>query len=1002
MKSSEAAFQTPTTVVGRTRERAFLHEAFAQANAGRGQVVLVGGEAGIGKTTLVRDLLRDAGARQSLCLASQCYDLSTTPPYGPWVDLFANAMIGSGSAPIPSAFVGGYLGAITDQARLYAEVREFVTQAAAERTVLIVLEDLHWADPASLELLRYLAPRIGSQRVLLLLTYRDDEITRTNPFYQQLPQILRETGGLRLDLRPLTESELKDLVRSRWRVPDSQEAVLVRYLSGHAEGNPFFATELLRALDDEGIVRSWADTGAPAELDRLVMPSLIQQVIDYRIDKLGTEARDRLAIASVIGQEVPIELWARVAALTEGELLKTVEAAVDAHVLEAGQSGTRVMFVHALTRAALYEGIFPPKRRVVHQQIAEALIDAQAQNPDAIAYHLVQAGDPRAPEWLITAGDAAQRSYAWLSASERFEQAAELLEASGGSEQTRGWLLYRLARLQRYRGGRRAVQAFAAAERIGRQTGDLMLETDARYSLGILQLFSGDFGQGLVNMVDGIERMETQLDATMIESDDRIPWMADSLPSSDRRLLLASDGGIEILRKRGMHHRRGGMPMFLALAGRFHEAEVAAEQFLEATADTSKLGNWVASAKGHCHLGAAIARVHLNDPVGARAHFEAGRALYAALDHHAVMAFSMLCELRESVIPFSTRDVELRRSLGREASEALSRAAGSFLEGLSPERAMLAVHFLDGSWDEALSIANDIPNHGVALLRREVLLTIATIARAQGRVADARAALAQALPLGQATVPGTTLFSESTDVMIVAADLAIDQRSLVEARGWLETLDRWIAWSGATLGQAESQLRWARWYRADGDDARAIELARSAIELARSPEQPLVHIGANRLLGEIAAGAGNVDEARGLLEASLDLAVACQIPHLEALAHASLSLLMAQTGENERARMHYELAMPIVERLGLALPRQQLAAVDARLAAPHSTSASGLTPREQEVLKLVSLGMTDAAIGDALFISSRTASQHLRSIYGKLGVSTRAAATRYAVEHGLA
>jgi DNA-binding CsgD family transcriptional regulator len=156
------------------------------------------------------------------------------------------------------------------------------------------------------------------------------------------------------------------------------------------------------------------------------------------------------------------------------------------------------------------------------------------------------------------------------------------------------------------------------------------------------------------------------------------------------------------------------------------------------------------------------------------------------------------------------------------------------------------------------------------------------------------------------------------------------------------------------------------------------------------------------LLGEIAAGAGNVDVARGLLETSLDLAVACQIPHLEALAHASLSLLMAQTGENERARTHSELAMPMVERLGLALPRQQLAAVDARLAAPHSTSASGLTPREQEVLKLVSLGMTDAAIGDALFISSRTASQHLRSIYGKLGVSTRAAATRYAVEHGLA
>src|SRR6478735_3577612 len=385
MMSTKNPFHTPAMVVGRTKERAFLHEAFVQANVGHGQVVLVGGEA------------------QSLCLASQCYDLSTTPPYGPWVDLFANAPSVPDGPPVPSAFQGGALGAITDQARLYAQVREFIARVAVSSTVLIILEDLHWADPASLELLRYLAPRIGSLRVLLLLTYRDDEITRSNPFYHQLPQILRESGGLRLDLHPLTEAELEDMVRARWRLPAQQEETIARYLRDHAEGNPFFATELLRALDDEGIVRSWSDDDTPVEIDRLVMPSLIQQVIDYRVDKLGPAARDRLAIASVIGQDVPLELWGRVASLSDSELLETVEAAVDAHVLEAGRSGTRVMFVHALTRAALYEGIFPPKRRNIHQQIADALIETRTQNPDAIAYHLVQAGDPRAPEWLITA-----------------------------------------------------------------------------------------------------------------------------------------------------------------------------------------------------------------------------------------------------------------------------------------------------------------------------------------------------------------------------------------------------------------------------------------------------------------------------------------------------------------------------------------------------------------------------------------------------------------------
>ena len=305
-----------------------------------------------------------------------------------------------------------------------------------------------------------------------------------------------------------------------------------------------------------------------------------------------------------------------------------------------------------------------------------------------------------------------------------------MLKASGGSEQTRD-ALYRLARLQRYRSGHRAIEAIAEAERIGQRTGDAMLETDARYSLGVIQLFAGDFGSGITNMIDGIESMGMELDATMAVSDDRVPWMADSLPSIDSQSLRDNDGGIDVLRANGMHHRRGGIPMFLANAGRFHETEAIARQFLEATADTATLGNWVASAKGHCYLGAAIARAHMSDPGGAREYFEAGRALYASLDHHAVMAFSMLNELRDSAIPFSTRDVQYRRLLGLEASEALRRAAGSFPEGLSSERAMLAVHFLDGRWDVASAIAGDIPNHGTAFLRQEVVLTMAAIARAQ-------------------------------------------------------------------------------------------------------------------------------------------------------------------------------------------------------------------------------------------------------------------------------
>jgi DNA-binding CsgD family transcriptional regulator len=999
--SPEAPNSLSSQVVGRSRERIFLHEALVHARAGRGQVVLVGGEAGIGKTTLIRDLLLNAEGDAYLCMVSQCYDLSATPPYGLWLDLFAGVPLNRDGSLVPSAFEGGYLGTITDQAKLYAEVRDYLIDAAAETPVLIILEDLHWADPASLELLRYLAPRLGSSPVLLLLTYRDDEITRSNPFYQQLPQLLRESGGLRLDLRPLTAGEMRDLVRRRWQLPIQQEESLVRYLSEHAEGNPFFATELLRGLEAEEIIQSWADDDTSYEIDRLVMPPLLQYVIDQRVDKLGVIARERLAIASVIGQEVPITLWAQVSDLEERRLLETIEPAVEAHLLEASRSGTRVMFVHALTRAALYEGIFPPKRRDIHRQVADALMESGSQNLDSIAYHLVQAGDSRAPDWLIKAGEAAQRSYAWLSAGDRFQQAADLLQAHGHSENTRGWLLYRFGRLQRYRTGRNAFEALAEARRIGQRTGDPMLETDAQYSLGVLQLFSGDFGQGIQNMRGGIELMETQLDATMIVHDARIPWMADSLPSIHNPSLLASDGGIEELRKRGIHHRRGGLPWFLANAGRFHEAESIAQQFLEATEHSGAPGNWVISAEGHCRLGAALVRAYVGDTTGAREHFEAGRTLYASLDHHAVMAFSMLSELHESAIPFATRDVHYRRMLGEEAREALRRAAGSFPEGLSSERAMLSVHFLDGNWKLARTIADDIPNHGTALLRREVVLVIGAIARAQGRFDEAWSMVQMALPFERGTVPGTTLFPESIETMLIAADVAIDQGDLATARAWLETYDLWIDWSGTALRSADGQVRWARVLLAEGDHERAADVLRVAIESAQHPEMPLVLIAANRLLGEIAAEDGRWADAHALLEESLHMATACHLPYEQALTRASLVLLLIEMGELEAAQQHYELTTPVIETLELAPLRQRLAKAPSRLSVSQHAPADGLTPRELEVLKLVALGMTDAAIGEALFISPRTASQHLRSIYAKLGVPSRAAATRYAVEHGL-
>ena len=199
-------------LVGRDRERDLLHHELAAAGAGSGRLVLLGGEAGIGKTSLARDLVRVAREREIRILAGYCYDLTNTPPYGPWIDLVAGYKPGDGDPP---TFASGRLERVTDRAALFAEMRGFLAALAATKPAVILLEDLHWADPASVELLRHVAPVLGQWPLLLLATYRADELTRQHPFYRQLPALVREADGTRIDLRRLDADGLRALVAAR-------------------------------------------------------------------------------------------------------------------------------------------------------------------------------------------------------------------------------------------------------------------------------------------------------------------------------------------------------------------------------------------------------------------------------------------------------------------------------------------------------------------------------------------------------------------------------------------------------------------------------------------------------------------------------------------------------------------------------------------------------------------------------------------------------------------
>jgi DNA-binding CsgD family transcriptional regulator len=1001
-RSGIAALRSPPLLVGRSREQDILRAELAAAGSGRGQLVLLGGEAGIGKTSLARDLIRDAGALGWRVLAGSCYDLSNTPPYGPWLDLFEGCRRDPGLPAPPVAFAGGRLAPVTDQAALFAEVRQFLADLAATRPTLVLLEDLHWADPASVDLLRHVGPHLRHWPLLLLATYRVDELTPGRPFAQQMPALVREAEGQRLDLGRLGESALRALVAARYGLERAVEDRLVAYLERHAEGNPFFATELLRTLEGDALLRRGDGGWALAALDRVIVPSLLRQVIDRRVARLGEATRKALALAAVIGQEVPLALWAEVAELGDDALLDVVEQAIEAHLLEAERDGTRVRFVHSLTREALYEGVLPPRRRIWHLQVAEALLASTEPDPDAVAYHLQQAGDPRASEWLVKAGDRAQRAYAWVTAAERLQAAAALLEGVEGEERSWCRLACRIGYLKRFSDLPSAIAVIEVAERAAARIGDAAIAAQLACARGGLLCYLDRFRAGCAEIERGLAALEATPLAAARMSAAIQEWFDIFLPTTSSIDAIEDERAIARLHDAGLHFRQFTYRVHHAAAGYLGSAVATDELFVALIDEPGARGRMPAAAAFTYH-GLGIVHAAMGRPDVAHRAWTRSRELFAAYDHHALMVFTLLGEMRDVALTYGAAEPATRRRLAAEAEVALGRAGGALRPGVSPRLAWLGCLALDGRWEAALQILDDLPAPGNAYLRREVTDTRAKLARYRGELEGAWAQIRPLFPGGSATEPGDIIHQEGLSLQRLAADLCLDAGDLPGAQAWLEAHDTWLAWSGSVLGQADGRLAWARYHWAVGDAALARSAATETLAMAEAPRQPLVCLAGHRLLGEIETAAGQQAAAETHLTIALNLAGTCETPFeraLTLLALAELRFAMDETSDTARL---LEDVRGICSPLGAAPMLARVDVLAARLTAQRRSGihASGLTQRELDVLRLVVAGRSNQAIADELFISRDTARTHVANIFRKLDVGTRAEATDYAHRHGL-
>ena len=423
-------------LIGREDEFAALEKCL---EGGRG-AVLISGEAGVGKSRLAREAAKHAAARGYGVLRAACFERDQVLAYAPWLDLLrtyaATNLEGARdrlrtSAPRFLRLAPDLAGVATvsdalleqepEQHRLVQEMRAFLSDLAAARPLVLVVEDLHWSDEASLDLLLHLIRRTPAAPLVLLLTYRSNE--RPAMLSRFLAEIDRERTVSEISLGPLTPSQVEQLLRALLDLPRPASAVFVRALHSLTGGNPFFVEEVVRSLVAEGGIFPSQEGWQRKPLDQLRVPRSIEDAVQRRSALLSPTAHEALTLAAVMGRRFDftllhaLSLVAAIKELIAAQLLDEVSADVFA-------------FRHALTRQAVYANLLARERRALHARIACAIEGEPSTSWEAalddLAYHHFAAEHwEQAADLARAAGDRALALYAPQAAAEHYTRALD-------------------------------------------------------------------------------------------------------------------------------------------------------------------------------------------------------------------------------------------------------------------------------------------------------------------------------------------------------------------------------------------------------------------------------------------------------------------------------------------------------------------------------------------------------------------------------------------------
>ena len=495
-----------TGYVGRVAERARLAELWGQACEGSLRLALIGGEAGVGKTRLATYLALQVHREGSTVLYGRC-DEDLGVPFQPWAQALGD-FVNEAPQPILDAYVerhGGDLARLvpalgdrlpelpparqsdpgTERYLLYAAVAGLLEGAGEREPLLLILDDLQWADQPTLSLLRHVAAAGASMRVMVVGTYRDSELSHGHPLTALLADLHREQGVERIMLTGLQAKDVLALMEAlAGHEMDEDGRELAREITRETAGNPFFAGELLRHLaESRAIVRQddgrWRLVGDLADLG---LPQSVREVVGRRVERLGPDARTALSAGAVIGRDFDLDLLLAVVELPEARLLDLLGEAVAASLLgESRERAGRFTFTHALVEHALEGDLGTTRRARLHRQIAEALEEQCGNEPGErlgeLAAHWVAAVvSTDTARALYYARRAAERALAQLAPDEAvrwYRQALELYDqAPSGERSERCELMIGLGEAQRQIGNPEFRQTLLDAAGLAQELSD--------------------------------------------------------------------------------------------------------------------------------------------------------------------------------------------------------------------------------------------------------------------------------------------------------------------------------------------------------------------------------------------------------------------------------------------------------------------------------------------------------------------------------------------------